>query len=65
MSVALTQVRDIFKSHETGDGGEFFTHVADDVDWIVEGTHPLAVITTARGFSGPHFRKGRRGRRKQ
>src|ERR1700752_3606481 len=42
MSVALTQVRDIFKSLETGDGREFFTHVADDVDWIVEGTHPLA-----------------------
>ena len=42
MSVALTQVRDIFKSLETGDGHEFFTHVADDVDWIVEGTHPLA-----------------------
>jgi uncharacterized protein len=42
MSVALTQVRDIFKSLENGDGGEFFTHVADDVDWTVEGTHPLA-----------------------
>ena len=42
MSVALEQVRDIFKGLETGDGGEFFNHVADDVDWIVEGTHPLA-----------------------
>ena len=42
MSVALTQVRDIFKNLQTGDGREFFTHVADDVDWIVEGTHPLA-----------------------
>jgi ketosteroid isomerase-like protein len=42
MSVALAQVRNIFESLETGDGGEFFTHVADDVDWIVEGTHPLA-----------------------
>src|SRR4029077_1329577 len=42
MSVALTQVRDIFKSLETGDGHEFFSHVADDVDWIVEGTLPLA-----------------------
>ncbi len=42
MSVSLTQVRDIFKSLETGDGGEFFTHVADDADWTVEGTHPLA-----------------------
>ena len=42
MSVELTQVRDIFKNLESGDGGAFFTHVADDVDWIVEGTHPLA-----------------------
>jgi uncharacterized protein len=42
MSVALTRVHDIFKNLETGDGGAFFTHVADDVDWIVEGTHPLA-----------------------
>jgi hypothetical protein len=42
MSVALTQVNDIFKKLETGDGRGFFKHVADDVDWIVEGTHPLA-----------------------
>ena len=42
MSVTLTQVGDIFKSLETDDGGEFFSHVADDVGWIVEGTHPLA-----------------------
>src|ERR1700754_3886154 len=42
MSVALTQVRDIFKNLETGDGGAFFTHVGDDVEWIFEGTHPLA-----------------------
>lgn len=42
MSITITQIRDIFKTLETGDGDEFFTHVADDVDWIVEGTHPLA-----------------------
>lgn len=42
MSLTLQQVHDIFKTLETGDGAEFFTHVADDVDWIVEGTHPLA-----------------------
>jgi len=41
-SVTVTQVRDIFKSLEAGDGHEFFSHVADDVDWTVEGTHPLA-----------------------
>src|SRR5580704_7645048 len=42
MSIALAQVVDIFKNLEAGDGSGFFTHVADDVDWIVEGTHPLA-----------------------
>jgi uncharacterized protein len=42
MSLTLGQVHDIFKTLETGDGAEFFTYVADDVDWIVEGTHPLA-----------------------
>jgi ketosteroid isomerase-like protein len=42
MSLEVTPVRDIFKSLETGDGSEFFGHVAGDVDWIVAGTHPLA-----------------------
>jgi ketosteroid isomerase-like protein len=32
----------IFKGLETGDGTAFFNHVADDVDWTVMGTHPLA-----------------------
>src|ERR1700745_4516143 len=35
-------VREIFKNLESGDGKGFFDHVADDVDWIVEGTHPSA-----------------------
>ena len=35
-------VRQIFKNLESGDGKGFFDHVLDDVDWIVEGTHPLA-----------------------
>jgi uncharacterized protein len=42
MTITLDRVREIFMSLENGDGGEFFTHVADDVDWIVQGTHPLA-----------------------
>jgi ketosteroid isomerase-like protein len=42
MRVDLTQVRAIFKNLESGDGKQFFSHVADDVDWTVEGTHPLA-----------------------
>jgi uncharacterized protein len=35
-------VRQIFRNLEAGDGKGFFEHVADNVDWIVEGTHPLA-----------------------
>src|SRR5580692_3310911 len=35
-------VREIFRNLEAGDGKGFFEHVADNVDWIVEGTHPLA-----------------------
>jgi ketosteroid isomerase-like protein len=35
-------VRDLFEGLETGDGAEFFQHVDDNVDWTVEGTHPLA-----------------------
>jgi len=35
-------VRRIFRGLEEGDGASFFEHVDDDVDWIVEGTHPLA-----------------------
>ena len=41
MALTLTQVHDIFKNLET-DERAFFAHVADDVDWTVEGTHPLA-----------------------
>ena len=35
-------VREIFENLESGDGKGFFDHVLDGVDWIVEGTHPLA-----------------------
>ena len=42
MAITEDQVRAIFKKLEAGDGASFFKHVADDVDWIVEGTHPLA-----------------------
>ena len=40
--LSTAYVREIFKNLESGDGKGFFDHVADDVDWIVEGTHPLA-----------------------
>lgn len=42
MTIAPERVREIFKGLENGDGAAFFEHVADDVDWTVMGTHPLA-----------------------
>jgi ketosteroid isomerase-like protein len=42
MTITSESVREIFKGLENGDGAAFFEHVADDVDWVVEGTHPLA-----------------------
>jgi ketosteroid isomerase-like protein len=41
-TITTGRVRDIFKGLENGDGPAFFSHVADDVDWTVMGTHPLA-----------------------
>ena len=35
-------VRKVFKGLENGDGAAFFEHVADELDWIVMGTHPFA-----------------------
>ena len=42
MTITSDRVRNIFKGLETGDGAAFFEQVADDVDWTVMGTHPLA-----------------------
>ena len=42
MAVQADFVRKIFSGLEHGDGAAFFEHVADEVDWIVMGTHPLA-----------------------
>ena len=42
MAITTERVREIFKGLEKGDGAAFFEHVADDVDWTVLGTHPLA-----------------------
>ena len=42
LELSTAYVHQIFKHLESGDGKRFFDHVADDVDWIVEGTHPLA-----------------------
>jgi len=42
MAVDAGFVRKMFAGLEHGDGAGFFAHVADDVDWTVMGTHPLA-----------------------
>jgi ketosteroid isomerase-like protein len=42
MSVTEAYVRTLFEGLGTGDGATFFEHVDDNVDWTVEGTHPLA-----------------------
>ncbi len=42
MSITFDRVRNIFKGLENGDGAAFFEQVADDGDWTVMGTHPLA-----------------------
>jgi uncharacterized protein len=42
MPITVDRVREIFKGLERGDGAAFFDRVADDVDWTVMGTHPLA-----------------------
>jgi ketosteroid isomerase-like protein len=42
MVITPDTVREIFKGLESGDGAAFFPHVAEEVDWTVMGTHPLA-----------------------
>jgi hypothetical protein len=42
MSLSDDYVLETFKGLESGDGAAFFVRVADDVDWTVMGTHPLA-----------------------
>ena len=42
MSLTVDEVRAVFAGLQTGGGRAFFNHVADDVDWTVQGTHPLA-----------------------
>ena len=42
MAITPDRVREIFQGLERGDRAAFFDHVADNVDWTVMGTHPLA-----------------------
>src|SRR5260221_11972376 len=42
MAVSEADVRQVFRGLENGNRGKFFDHVADNVDWMVEGAHSLA-----------------------
>jgi hypothetical protein len=42
MPISAEGARAIFTKLQDGDGSSFFEHVANDVDWTVMGTHPLA-----------------------
>jgi ketosteroid isomerase-like protein len=61
MTITADDVREIFRGLEQGDGAAFFAHVADDVDWTVMGTHPLAghYLTKAGFIAGTFARLGR------
>jgi uncharacterized protein len=41
-AVSETERRAFFASLSSDTGEGFFARMADDVDWTVEGTHPLA-----------------------
>ena len=46
--ISAEVVRKIFAHLETGSGNQFFAHVAEDVEWTVQGTHPLAGHYTSK-----------------
>ena|SRR5215831_1246136 len=37
-------VDNLFKNHSNGNGEAFFSRVAEDVNWTVMGTHPMAGV---------------------
>jgi ketosteroid isomerase-like protein len=51
MPVTTNQVETLFNYLNAGENDEFFEHVADDVQWTVMGTHPLAgTYKSKQGF---------------
>ena len=42
MTVQANYVKSLFANLENGKSDAFFEHVAEDVNWTVMGTHPLA-----------------------
>ena len=61
MAITADYVRQVFQGLKNGDGAEFFAHVADDVDWTVEGTHPLAGHYRSKAdlIAGTFFKLGK------
>jgi hypothetical protein len=49
MAVSEDDVRQVFRGLENGNRGKFFDHVADNVDWIVEGAHSLVAHYRSKG----------------
>ncbi len=49
MAVSEADVRQVFRGLENGNRGKFFDHVADNVDWMVEGPHSLAAHYRSKG----------------
>jgi uncharacterized protein len=58
MVLTAAIVKNIFHSLEIGDSDSFFQHVADNVDWKVMGTHPLAGHYTSKAsFKAATFQR--------
>src|SRR5262249_50496989 len=49
MAVREDHVRRVFRALENGHRGKFLDHVADNVDWIVEGAHSLVAHYRSKG----------------
>jgi uncharacterized protein len=62
MKIDEQMVRSISAGLGRGDGDAFFEHVADDVDWTVMGTHPLAGhYFSCRALQEGHVHQAREG----
>ena len=48
MAITLDYVKELFSNLETGNTDKFFNKVADDVEWKVLGTFPLAGTHTSK-----------------
>ena len=60
MEITHERVREIFKGLENGEGSAFFQHVAENVDWMVTGKHPLAghYLSKKAFIEGPFAKLG-------